>query len=253
MARRWRRRYESPPAGIDNVRSLTRGALALLALAAPLAADAELAPFGARYAITWHGMSAGNSSLELSRLGEGRWSYESQSQARGLFRIVMPAELSSRSVFRLEDGRIVPESFTAEDGAKSSEKDQSITFDWAAGRVRGIAEKKPVDLPAQPGLLDTLSVQVALMHALLEGRTPERFVLFDTGQVKDYVYTREGTEKIRSAVGEHETIIFRSSRPGSKKGTYFWCAPALGYIPLKVERRDGRDVEWSMALRSLDR
>ncbi len=32
----------------------------------------------------------------------------------------------------------------------------------------------------------------------------------------------------------------------------FWCAPELGYLPLKVERRDGKDVEWSMAVKHAD-
>ncbi len=231
------------------------GACALLlvtALAQAAADTAALRPFTARYTITWSGMSAGNTRLALERLPDGRWSYESRSQAKGLFRLAMPADLASRSVFRLQDGRIVPETFTADDGASSNEKDQNLAFDWTRGRVSGVAERKNVDLPVQPGLLDTMSVQVALMNELLSGRTPDRFVLIDTDKIKDYLYTKEGTETVKTNVGEHRTVIFRSSRPGSKKGTWFWCAPELGYVPVKVERRDGKDVEWSMALKEFD-
>ena len=42
-----------------------------------------------------------------------------------------------------------------------------------------MAEKRRVDLPLQPGLLDTMSVQIALMHELLAGGTPKHFVLVD--------------------------------------------------------------------------
>lgn len=217
------------------------------------AAQPELRPFTATFSITWKGMSAGSSALELEKLPDGRWAYSSRSAARGLFRLAMPADLSSRSVFRVHEGQVIPELFTADDGASGNEKDQRITFDWERGRVTGIAERRPVDFPTQPGLLDTMSVQVALMQELLSGRTPTRFVLLDKDKIKDYLYTTEGSETLRTVVGEHRTVIFRSSRPGSSSGTYFWCAPDLGYLPLKVERRDGKDVQWSMALKQLTR
>ncbi|MEO6187031.1 MAG: DUF3108 domain-containing protein [Steroidobacteraceae bacterium] len=225
----------------------------VLAFSTPLFAQPSpaLRPFKASYAITWHSMSAGSADLELQSLGDGRWSYGSRSFARGMFRLAMPAELASRSTFAVRDDRIVPEQFISDDGASSKEKDQQLTFDWSRGRVTGVAEKKTVDLPTQPGLLDTMSVQVALMHELLAGRTPQRFVLIDKDRIKEYIYTTQGTETLRTAMGEHHTVIFRSSRPGSNNGTWFWCAPDLGYLPLKVERRDGKDVQWSMAVKSL--
>jgi hypothetical protein len=232
------------------------GACVLLLAADPVPAEAGdqgLRPFTARYAITWSGMSAGTSNLMLEHLPDGRWAYSSQSHAKGLFRLAMPADLSSRSVFRIESGRIVPDSFNADDGASSDEKDQAVTFDWARGRITGMAERKRVDLPLQPGVLDTMSVQVALMQELIAGRTPQKLLVFDTDKVKEYLYTREGNEKLSTAAGEHDTVIFRSARPGSKKGTWFWCAPALGYVPLKVERRDGDEVQWFMTLKSVSR
>jgi hypothetical protein len=225
----------------------------LLACCAPLAtaATAELRPFQASYSISWNGISAGNGELELHEISEGVWSYQLRILARGfLARLAMPAELDSRSIFSLQDGRIVPQQFTAEDGARSSSRDQHLHFDWVRGRVTGTAERKPVDLPTQPGLLDSLSVQVALMRELQAGRTPQRFVLVDKDRIKDYVYTTEGTDTLRTAAGEFHTVIYRSTRVGSKKSTWFWCAPELGYLPLKVETREGTDVELTMAVKS---
>lgn len=226
-------------------RHLVRG-LALLLLAAPLAAPAaELAPFKASYAFRYHGMSAGGGELRLQKLPDGSWSYESDIRARAL--LVLRINRKSSSVFRIIDDRVVPEQFT------SDEDDQQIRFDWAAGRVTGTVGRKKVDLPTQPGLLDEQSAQVALMQELLAGRMPARFVLVDEGRIKDYRYAVEGSEEMDSALGRHRVDIFSSRRPNSGKATYFWCAPELGYIPLKVERRNGRDVEWSLTLTSLER
>jgi Protein of unknown function (DUF3108) len=226
--------------------------LLLSGLCAPALAG-ELKPFTASYSITWHGLSAGTSQLRLEHLADDRWSYTSQNTARGLFRLAMPAHLTSRSVFRIEGEQIIPETFTADDGGSGESRDQDIEFDWTAGRVHGVAERKQVDLPTRQGLLDTLSVQVALMHDLLEGRTPTRFVLVDKDRIKDYEYSRRGQERVRTDTGEYDTVIFSSNRPGSRNGTWFWCAPELGYLPLKVERHEGDDVQWSMRLDDVTR
>jgi hypothetical protein len=221
----------------------------LLSLALPFASAGavELQPFKASYAIRWSGMSAGTGQLELSRLPDGTWAYESRIQGRGLFRLAIPSNQVSRSVFRIENDRVVPISFT------SGEKNQDIRFDWNASRVSGTVDGKRFDLPTQPGLLDTQSVQVALMHELMAGRTPSRFVLVDEDRIKDYLYSVDGSEHLESVAGSHRTDIYSSRRPGSRKATYFWCAPELGYIPLKVERREGKDVIFSMRLTSIER
>jgi hypothetical protein len=228
-----------------------RAAILLLAGSSPaLAIGAELQPFTASYGITRGKTQVGSAELQLQQLTDGRWSYQQRTLITNfLARIILPSDLTTRSLFSMKDGRLIPEQFTADAGG--SDEDQSLTFDWSRGRVTGTFDRKPVDLPLQPGLLDNLSVQIALMNELLAGRTPQRFVLADKGRIKDYNYKAEGSETLHTAVGEHRTVIFRSSRPGSDKSTLFWCAPELGYLPLKVERRDGKDVQFALLVKSV--
>jgi hypothetical protein len=211
---------------------------------------AELQPFTANFNVTWHGMSAGHSQLELARLQDGRWSYSSRSSAQGLFRVFLPAELKSRSEFSIKNGQIVPEHFTGDDGTDSKRRDQDLRFDWASGRVTGVAETRPVDLPLQPGLQDGMTIQVALIHALLAGHPPTRFLMVDKTKIKEYEYTGQGEETIPTPHGPRHTVVYRSGRPGSEDGTWFWCDPEQSFLPVKVERRSGKKVEWSMSLES---
>jgi hypothetical protein len=224
--------------------------IAMTALLAQPATAAELRPFVATFNVTWHGMSAGRSQLELKRLPGDHWSYASRSTAQGLFRLALPAELSSHSLFSIRDGQVIPEHFTGEDGTSSQRRDQDLRFDWERGRVTGIAETMPVDLPLQPGMQDGMSVQVALMQALLAGRVPSRVLMVDKTKVKEYLYTQQGTETIQTRLGPRRTVVYRSSRVDSPRGTWFWCDPDMGFLPVKVERRNGAKVEWSMLLDS---
>jgi hypothetical protein len=229
------------------------GALLLIFGSAHAAAAPELRPFTATYSLTWNGVSAGSAEVQLQHLADGSWSYQTRIKANFLARTFMPADLAelTRSLFSTQDGRVLPMQFTADDGSRRGDHDQLLDFDWTRGRVTGIFERKPVDLPLQPGMLDSQSVQVALMNELAAGRTPQKFVLVEKGRIREYAYTREGSATLKTVVGEHRTEIYRSSRSGSDKTNWFWCAPQLGFLPLQVERRDGKDVMLVMKLKSL--
>ena len=103
----------------------------------------RLREFQASYAVTWRGLSAGRSELELSRLPDGRWSYVSRSNAQGIFRVALSGELSQQSTFAIREDRIEPERFQSDDGTDSKRRDQDLNFDWKNGRVTGIADEKP--------------------------------------------------------------------------------------------------------------
>ncbi len=232
---------------------LALAALGGLAFTAPAASAADLVPFTATYGIEWRGMNAGVAQLKLSRKDGDIWAYESHNNARGLFRMALPGEVTQSTEFRVRDGRIEPLHFVGEDGTSNTDKDVELRFDWKAGRATGRAENEAVDLAIERGTQDGMSVQIALIHELNQGRTPATFLMVDKNVVKDYEYTHEGSETVQTALGPIETQIYRSRRPDSQRGTWFWCAPSYGYVPVKVERRNGRKVDWSISIRKLER
>ncbi len=211
-----------------------------------------LEPFTVEFAVTWRGINAGTSSLQLERLGPGRWRYSSRNHARGLARLVFPGEITQISEFTL-NGAVCPRRFEGDDGSADTSRDVRLEFDWAAGRVRGIAERQPVDLALQPGVQDPMSVQIALLVELAAGREPGGFWLVDKNRIKGYEYRSEGTARLSTAAGDFETVIWSSRRPGSDRVTRVWYAPALGYLPVRAERTRGGRADIEMTLRSLAR
>lgn len=232
---------------------LGTGVSAPAALATLAAPTNELRPFEARYNVVWHGIGAGRSAITLKRLDGERWSYESRNVARGLFRLALPGDISQISVFRIVDEAVVPEQFRGDDGTRSTSKDVDIRFDWHSRRASGTAEDRKVDVAVKPGTQDGMSVQAAVMFELLRGRIPSSFQMLDKDRVKEYLYSREGVETLDTSIGRKETVIFRSRRPDSEYSTMFWCAADMGFVPLKVERRHGKKVEWYMLVQSVAR
>lgn len=210
----------------------------------------ELLPFTATFDVVFRGFNAGTSTLELARENEQRWRYLSRNQARGVFRIALPGEIRQTSILTIDDAGVRPLRYAADDGTDATTRDIRLEFDWAAARVRGVAEQKPVDLPITMGLQDGMSVQLALMRALSRGESPTGYSLIDKDEIKEYRYEFEGRATLQTVAGELDTLIWSSRRPNSNRVTRVWYAPSLGYLPVQAERRKGESVEWSMRLKT---
>lgn len=217
-------------------------ALALTLSAPARAGDGALLPFVAEYDIRYGSMGVGSSRTELRRLPEtGRWQIESLSDAKGLARLVASSTISQRSTFEVDDARLRPLSYRFDDGTSRADRDVSLEFDWSARRVRGTAEKEPVDLPADPGLQDAASIQAYVLFCLRTGTEPGLVAMIEKDRVKQYRYTQLRRERLKTALGTLDTVVFRSARDGSSRETIFWFAPALGYAMVQAEqRRDGK-------------
>jgi hypothetical protein len=222
----------------------------LLAISTNVSAD-ELRPFGASYTWIWHGLTVAESKLRLEQKDD-TWIYETNSEPRGIGRI-MSERPAQRSVMRVTEAGVQPLSYHADDGTPSTKRDADLVFDWATRHVSGVYEDKKVDMPVVPGIQDDLSVQIAMMVQLLRGRTPDRFSLINGNSVREYRYVREGEATMPTPIGNVATIIYRSQAEGSPRATRFWCAPSLGYIPVRVEQKRKDEVEWTMQIESLQR
>ena len=70
-------------------------------------------------------------------------------------------------------------------------------------------------------------------------------------ELKEFIYSQEGTAKIRTDLGELDTVIVASQRTGNNRILRMWFAPSLGYVPVQAERtRDGK-LEFAMRIKTL--
>jgi hypothetical protein len=239
---------------------LVRGAplwLAVVAAAlAPRAANAAAdtdgpTDFVAKFAIEWHGITAGYTTLDLTHTAPNTYTYRSRNTARGIFRLAFPDVISQTSTFSIVNGAVQPSSYHADDGKPEAGKVVTLRFDWQVRRVTGVAEKKPVDLPLESGTQDSLSVQIELMRELAAGRSPTGFWLIDDDELKEYKYVREGTERLETPLGRLEAVKYRSEHAGSNRVTRLWLAPALGYMPIRAERSRAGKIDFSLVIREL--
>jgi hypothetical protein len=216
-------------------------------------AAASLQPFSASYGVVWRGFNAGTTELELTRGADGRLVYVSRGNARGLFRAVFSEEITQTSWLEVNGRGVRPIRYRADDGSSNTKRDISLDFDWTTNRARGTAEDQAVDIALEPGVHAAMSIQIALLLDLLQGRKPGTYRMIDKDKIKEYAYTYQGEERLKTAVGEVDTVIYTSQRAGSKRMTRTWYAPSLGYVAVRGEQLKDGKREWVMDIRSLDR
>jgi hypothetical protein len=223
------------------------------AAAAPASAqtpgDSGIAPFIAHYEAAWKGISVGTSEIQLTQGTEpGHYLYTWTITARGIFRIAYSDDLVQKSWLSMIGDHVRPDKYHGKEGSQTVE----LNFDWQDKRATGVSETKPVDIKLPDGAQDVMSIQVEVMLDLKNGKLPKTFQIIDKDQLKEFNYTQEGTAKIRTAIGELDTIIVTSQRTGNNRILRMWFAPSLGFVPVQAERsRDGK-IEIAMRVKRVD-
>jgi hypothetical protein len=213
-------------------------------------AAAGIAPFSAHYVAEWKNITVGSSDLELKRDAEpGHYIYKWTISARGIFRLVYSEDVTQQSWLTIVAEQVRPDKYLASQGSSRVIFD----FDWAEARAHGFSEEKPVDLALKPGTQDLMSIQIEVMLALKNGNLPKVFQIIDKDQLKDFAYTLEGPEVLKTGLGQFDTVVVSSRRPGNDRVLRMWFAPSLGFLPLQAERSRGGKLEFAMRIRSYKR
>lgn len=222
--------------------------LTALLLLSPLAQADELQPFQASYTMSYSGLGeVMTSSVTLTQTAADQWDYKSVEKPHGLASLLAPKEVISESHLHITASGVQPLSYRADDPAGRNSHSLNIQYDWANNKITGTDSGQTIDMPLKPGVQDDSSLQISLMHDLLAGKVPAMVSIYDKSGIRDYQFTQTGTETLHTPMGDIATVIYKSQRTGSPRANLYWCAPSLGFLPLRVEQRRLNDNVWTLA------
>lgn len=248
------------PAPVRLLVSVLAAGIALLAgPGAAFAQDvavADMRPFSVTYAVGNDLVTAGDATLELKRDGDG-WRYSLETEPSGVFRLTGKGRITETAHIVTVPGdepgtlKLHPRRYAYRQDDESR-RAVDATFDWNGGTLawkrRGESETIDLDRP----ILDRLSVTLAVMSALRRGDDRVEVEVFDNGRIKDVVFEDQGAETLDTRMGKIDTRrVVRTNVDGSTRTTITWFAPALGYMPVKIEQLKRGELVARLTLRKL--
>jgi len=222
---------------------------ALLAAATvlPALALAMPAPYRASYDVLRNGERAGQTTVSLKSMGDGRAELHSSTNGSDGLAALTGASVDERSVLRWNEG--VPETVSWDYHQKIAWKsrDRSLDVD-AAGKHLELRDKdKRWSPPYRPGVLDRHAITVALMQDLSAGKTGElRYPVPDKGEMATWVFRIGPSERMDTPIGAQRALrVDRIRTDGSGRSTTLWLAQDRGYVPLRILQKepDGESID----------
>jgi hypothetical protein len=177
--------------------------------------------------------------------------YEAKTLTTGVLALFRDDKIEERSLFSLTPaGKIQPLEYSLDHTGSKKQKHVHITFDWPLKKAKNTADS-PWELTIPEGTLDDQLYQIALMQDLQQGKRELSYTVADDGKIKVYSPTFVGEEKVRTDLGEFNTLKYERVSSDKKRRTTLWCAPVLHYLPVQVEHLEKGDAV-RMVLQSLE-
>lgn len=233
------------------MRKLLAGFLLLFLVAG---VHAELLPdFYANYQVELNGIQAGELRQTLSTDAAGQRKFVSKTQAKGMFAFIKPDVIEETSLWIYHNEHIRPMFYRYSRNGGSKDKLLTMDFYWNKRKVHIDDREHPWDLEIKNRTLDKLVYQLQLMHDLANDRERLSYTIADGGKLKNYKIVRLGQETIDTPLGKIETVkLTRERDADSDRKTILWCAPALDYLPVKLEHIEKDGSRFTAYLRKLD-
>jgi len=220
-----------------------------LCLLLPLSLGAApLADFEASFKLTRGGFRIGTMQVSLDIDDNGAYRYASRTRPAAWLGWLLKENLDELSRGQLDAAGIYPAFYSYRRTGGKKERQAELYFDWEHMAVENHVKDSVWKMDIPRGTLDRLVVQLAMMGELGKGLSEMAFNIADGGKLKLYRFAVTGSETIDLPAGRFETIKLKKLRDNKKRETFLWCAPALGYLPVRIWQREKDGSEYQSDL-----
>ena len=204
----------------------------------------DLVPFTASYAADMRKIPVnGEATHTLTPIDDGKWQLSFNA---GMF----VARLSEESVLRVENDTIVPLTYRYQRRGLGRGRETVQFFDWDSGVVTGEHKDEPFTLPAEPGLLDQTTYQLALQRDLAAGKRDMTYRVVDGDDIDEYRFRVVGEDRVTTRVGQFDTVeVERVREPESKRETTLWFAKDWQYLLVRLNQVETDGQEYQIVLK----
>lgn len=206
--------------------------------------------FKATYDVEHNGMYLGESERVLQPLPDGHWQFRSVTRAKGVAKWFIKDTLEETSILKRHAlSTFEPVFYRYDQSGGKREVHDTVRFNWEKKQVSLSHDSQVFDLAE--GTQDLMSFTLLIMQQLQNKHKQITFRLADRKRVRDYTLNVTGEVDVQTPMREFKSLLLVSNT--IKDGVRFriWCAPALQYLPVKIEKTEADGDSTTMTIKSL--
>jgi hypothetical protein len=204
-------------------------------------------PYRAQYSVITSGTTVAEATYTLARSGQG-WEFRAHARPTRIVSWFVSAEIDEYCLLETREAAVRPLKYRFEQKG-DDEKDNKIweaQYDWDGNIVTLSQDKKTRQLPLDTPVYDPLSVQLALAQCLKTDCREAYYSVLDALELQQRRFERAGEESLPTALGNYQTVKLSYRR--GKRETITWLAPALNYIPVRIQQFRNSDLKSEMRI-----
>ncbi|MGY6554017.1 MAG: DUF3108 domain-containing protein [Wenzhouxiangella sp.] len=216
-----------------------------------------LAPLPAHeavYEVLRRGSKIGEVHVSLSETNNGVWLFDTETVATARLARVLRVSAEESAHFAWNNGQVLMLTYRQVARAPARTRFWQHEVDWQSGISRTETYEENLHIPAEPGMVDPLTLRLQLAVALNDPAnrgTDLHFRVLERDEVEDQHFFYQAHERVEVPAGCFDAIrMQRFRREGSSRNYDSWHAEAFHWLPLRIlQTRDG-DPELDIRLLS---
>lgn len=198
--------------------------------------------FTATYYAETYGMVVAQAKYILKHKKDGI-NFSQHSEPVGLAALFSDEALDESSELSLHNNQLLLDQYTYIQKGDRKNRNVQLNIKWRdsedkklAGTISGTASGNQLHLETSAPVWDTLSFQIPLMLNTRLNSAPQEHAILVKGDLKYYTFITHGSEEV--SIKDHIIKTIKVERRDNKEDDpiYFWVAPELNNIPVKIEK-----------------
>ena len=213
--------------------------LAILAQMIPTNAMSLPKETSAVFDVARNGLSMGYLQSTLKYLGQ-TYEYSKFTQSTGLAKLLTKASIAEKIVGKYSGERLIPVSYSFDQKTRNKQVIDQTRFSGSS--ASGMYKGNAYSLRVPSDVLDRASLEIAVARDLQRKLPKLQYKVMARGKIKEYVFSRIGSERLETKAGVFHTIKVQIKRDDKSRRTTYWMAQELAYLPVKMVHEEGDDV-----------
>ncbi|MBB1270434.1 DUF3108 domain-containing protein [Shewanella sp. SR44-3] len=190
-----------------------------------------LTPHKAQYRVFYGSIELGLANYVLPRHDTGLYRYEFTSNVS----LLMLSDLRRvKSEFMVDGDKLLPYRYTHERSGTGSDYSEHTSFFKSQHNIFTIYKNEKADLAYEGTIFDPLMVQLQFRLDLSTTAVIDSYKMVKEKEVDEYKFNIVGEEILTLESGTYDTIKIEVVRDSAKRQTFFWMAPKLAYLPVRL-------------------